>query len=161
MSDAPPTPRNLQEEIGKSSAFELPEQEVFLNLVRTHASLLVEFSQLFKEHGISDSQYNALRIISAAGTKGLRSETIGLDMVAKDPDTTRLIDRLVKAKLAQRMRSEKDRRCVLVTITAEGRQLLRRLRPRVDRLHQHQLGHLSHRQLAQLNELLFSARNPE
>ena len=79
-----------------------------------------------------------------------------------DPEdaTTRLIDRLVSAGLAARARSEEDRRCVVVTITGEGRQVLRRLRPRVDRLHRQQLGHLGRRQLAELNELLFRARHP-
>ena len=154
------SPGSLQEEIGKTATFDCPEQEAYLNLVRTHSVLVGGFAQLFKEFGLSDAQYNALRIIGAAGPRGVRSETVGAQMVAKDPDTTRLIDRLVSAGLATRTRSEEDRRCVVVTITREGRQVLRRLRPRVERLHRQQLGHLGRRQLAQLNELLFRARHP-
>lgn len=154
------TPRNLQEEIGKVSAFDLPEQEAFLNLLRTHAELAGEFATLFKEFGLSESQYNALRIVAAAGARGIRSEAIGVRMIARDPDTTRLIDRLVKAGLVSRRRSEEDRRCMLVGITDDGRQMLRRLRPRVDRMHREQLGHLDSRDLARLSELLFRARHP-
>jgi DNA-binding MarR family transcriptional regulator len=159
----PPTshaPRNLQEEIGKVTAFDCPEQEAFLNLIRTHAGLAGEFAQLFKEFALSEPQYNALRIVAAAGARGIRTEAIGDRMVARDPDTTRLIDRLVKAGLVSRTRSEEDRRCVLVGITDEGRQLLRRLRPRVDRMHRQQLGHLDPRELERLSELLFQARHP-
>lgn len=154
------TPRNLQEEIGKVTGFDCPEQEAFLNLLRTHAGLAGEFAQLFKEFGLSEPQYNALRIVAAAGTRGIRTETIGARMVARDPDTTRLIDRLVKAGLVSRRRSEEDRRCMLVGITDDGRQMLRRLRPRVDRMHREQLGHLDSRDLARLSELLFRARHP-
>ncbi len=154
------SPGSLQEEIGKTATFDCPEQEAYLNLVRTHSVLVGGFAQLFKEFGLSDAQYNALRIIGAAGPRGVRSETVGAQMVAKDPDTTRLIDRLVSAGLATRTRSEEDRRCVVATITGEGRQVLRRLRPRVERLHRQQLAHLGRRQLAQLNELLFRARHP-
>ena len=160
MDSSGGTPRNLQEEIGKVSAFDLPEQEAFLNLLRTHAELAGEFATLFKEFGLSEPQYNALRIVAAAGARGIRSETIGVQMIARDPDTTRLIDRLVKAGLVSRRRSEEDRRCMLVGITDEGRQMLRRLRPRVDRMHQEQLGHLDPRDLARLSELLFRARHP-
>lgn len=160
MPAARHAPRNLQEEIGKTTAFDCPEQEAYLNIVRTHAGLVGEFAQLFKEFGLSDAQYNALRIVGAAGARGVRSETVGAQMVARAPDTTRLIDRLVSAGLAARTRSEEDRRCVVVSITGEGRQVLRRLRPRVDRLHRQQLRHLGRRQLAQLNELLFRARHP-
>ena len=86
MDSSGGTPRNLQEEIGKVSAFDLPEQEAFLNLLRTHAELAGEFATLFKEFGLSEPQYNALRIVAAAGARGIRSETIGVQMIARDPE---------------------------------------------------------------------------
>ena len=153
-------PRNLSEEIGKSEPFELPEQEAYLNLRRTHALLAHQFNQLFKQHGISDPQYNALRIIAASGPNGIRSETIRARMVAQDPDTTRLVDRLGKAELVERFRAVDDRRCVLVRATAKGHELLSTLNQHVNALHRAQLGHLTKAQLKQLNTLLFSARHP-
>ena len=130
MPTANENPRNLQEEIGKTAAFDFPEQEAYLNLVRTHAVLVGEFAQLFKEFGLSDAKYNALRIIGAAGARGVFSETVGAQMVARDPDTTRLIDRLVKAGLVARTRSEEDRRCVVVSITPDGLSLIHISSPR-------------------------------
>ena len=52
--------RDLAGEIGKAKLFENPAQEAFLNLVRTHEVLVSEFERLFKEHGLSDPQYNAM-----------------------------------------------------------------------------------------------------
>ena len=151
-------PRNLQQEIGKAEPFGQPEQEAYLNLVRTHAMFAREFAALFKLHGLSDPQYNALRIIGAAGKAGIKSETVGERMIAQDPDTTRLIDRLQKAGLVVRERSAEDRRCVFITITADGSQLLRRLSRKVKQLHTQQLGHMTTQQLKQFNALLFAAR---
>ncbi len=153
-------PLNLQQEIGNLKAFGFPEQEASLNLARTHALISREFTRLFKEHGISDPQYNALSIVAAAGRDGVFSETIGSRMVTHDPDTTRLIDQLEKVDLVQRSRSTEDRRCVRVSITPQGRRLLLRVRKKVHDLHRRQLGHLSRKQLEQLSRLLFLARHP-
>ena len=153
-------PRNLRQEIGKLKAFNFPEQEASLNLARTHALIRREFTRLFKEHGISDPQYNALRIVAAAGRDGIPSETIGARMVAHDPDTTRLIDRLGKVGLVRRSRAADDRRCVRVSITPQGRRLLLRVKKKVHDLHRRQLGHLGRKQLEQLSRLLFLVRHP-
>jgi DNA-binding MarR family transcriptional regulator len=153
-------PRSLQDEVGKKAPFDVPEQEAYLNLVRTYAELHGQFERLFKEYGLSDPQYNALRIVAAAGPEGILSETIGERMVARAPDTTRLIDRLEKAGLVERSRGTEDRRCVLVTITGEGRRKIRQLDKGVVGLHGAQLGHLTRKQLSTLNRLLFLARHP-
>ena len=48
-------------------------------------------------------------------------------MVTRDPDVTRLVDRLIKQGLVRRERSAEDRRVVLVEITGAGLALLARL----------------------------------
>ena len=78
--------------------------------------------------------------------------------VASVPDVTRLIDRLVKAGLIDRIRGDADRRVVLARITTKGLALLRRLDEPVLELHQQTLGHLSRNELKQLNTLLERAR---
>lgn len=152
--------RNLQQEIGLKTPLDFPEQEAYLNLVRTGSALQGDFASLFKAHGLSEPQYNALRIIGGAGRDGIRSEQVGARMVARDPDTTRLIDRLVKAGLVERRRLAEDRRCVVVRTTAEGIQKLRALRKPVDTLHRSQLGHMTRADLETLNALLVTARHP-
>ncbi len=155
------TPQNLREEIGKHDPFDLPEQEVYLNLARTWVTLSSQFARLFKEHGLSDAQYNALRIIAGSGKGGIRSEMIGRRMVTQDSDVTRLVDRLVNNKFVERDRLKEDRRCVLVRVTPDGRGVLKTLKKKVERLHRDQLGHMENQDLQNLNTLLFLARHRE
>lgn len=136
----------------------MQEQEAFLNLVRTMSVLGRDFARLFKGFGISETQYNALRIVAGAGKKGIRMESIGELMVAHDPDTTRLVNRLLDAGYVVKERLEDDRRCSVVRITAEGRGLLKKLRGKVDGLHKDQLGHMKPAELKTLNRLLVLAR---
>ena len=149
----------LGEQIGKVDPFELPEEEAYLNILRTQDRLCRAFSALFRDHGLSEPLYNALRIIGGAGQAGVPSQTIGSHMVARDPDITRLVDRLCRAGLVDRDRDAKDRRVVRVRMRPEGRRLLDALAPRVQDLHRRQLGHLSPDQLSPLNDLLVEARS--
>ncbi len=149
----------LAVELGKKNAFTMREQEAYLNLVRTMSVLGRDFARLFKSYGVSETQYNALRIIAGAGKQGIRMESIGERMVAHDPDTTRLVNRLLDAGYVVKEKLEDDRRCSVVRITGEGRALLKRMRGKVDQLHKEQLGHMKAGELDQLNTLLVIARD--
>lgn len=149
----------LQHELGKTHPFDIPEQEAYLNLVRTTGSLSREFLRLFREHDLTESQYNVMRIVAGVGAKGVRMEHIGEMMVSHDPDTTRLIARLECVGLVERSRLDDDRRCYVVRITKDGRKLLRRIRKKVDGLHIAQLGHMTKGELKELNALLIRARD--
>jgi len=148
----------LQHEVGKKSPFDLPEQEAYLNLIRTAAVLEGPLETLLKANGLGSSSYNVLRILAGAGASGRTCGEILDDMVVRAPDVTRLVDRLIVAGLAERARDEKDRRLVLVRITGAGRALADRLRERVREVHRQQLGHLSRDDLNALNRLLVAAR---
>lgn len=152
--------RNLQEEVGKKRAFASREQEAYLNLLRTHQVLTDAFHVLFREHGLTQSQYNVLRIVRGSGKEGIASQSIAEQMVARDPDMTTLVDRLEKAKLVSRRRSRADRRVIRVCLLAKGRRLLAELDGKVMRLHRAQLGHMSGERLSRLSELLVEARYP-
>lgn len=153
----------LQHELGKRKPFESAEQEAFLNVVRTSSVLGAAFQRLFREYKLSESTYNALRILRGVkddpSTKGVRSCTqIGDHLVARVPDVTRLIDRLEQLGLAERVRCEQDRRVVYVRITRKGSDVLTALDEPVRELHHAQLGHMSRAELAELSRLLVKAR---
>ena len=148
----------LQKELGASEPFEVAEQEVYLNLVRTHAALSDEVAELFKQHQISQPLYNVLKVVARVGEIGMPSQSIAQYMVARDPDITRLVDRLQKDGLLERDRDRQDRRVVLVRVTQAGLNLIQLLDPAIWKLHQSQLGHLSPEQLELLNQLLVAAR---
>jgi len=158
--------RTLQHEIGKKKPFEHAEEEAYLNLIRSAASLAVEFERLFRRHDLSEAAYNALRILR--GHRGSRTEAHGLPcsqigeiMVARVPDVTRLADRLEESGLVERVRCEKDRRVVYVRITEKGLKVLAALDKPVIELHKRQMSHLSARELGELSRLLYKARHPE
>ncbi|MFM9997203.1 MAG: MarR family winged helix-turn-helix transcriptional regulator [Phycisphaerales bacterium] len=155
----------LREEIGKRRPFDLPEQEAYLNLIRTEAVLTALGQAIVRPFGLSEATYNALRILRGAtlgeSPPGQRScREIGAHLVARVPDVTRLVDRLVRMGLAERDRCEKDRRVVYVRITRKGLDLLARLDRPILEMHRAQLGHLTRAELAELSRLLVKAREP-
>ena len=149
----------LQAELKKRRPFESPEQEAILNLFRTNDRIQIRFARLFREHGLTPSQYNVLRILRGEG-KALPCLEIAQRMVAVVPGITGLIDRLEALGLVGRVRSSEDRRVIYVQITDKALDLLSRLDKPVDDLHKHLIGHLTHDELTELVRLLEKARLP-
>jgi DNA-binding MarR family transcriptional regulator len=114
-------------------------------------------SGLLKSEELSDTQYNVLRILRGS-PEGLPCGEIGNRMITRDPDITRLLDRLEKRELIGRCRETKDRRMVMAKITPEGLKLLARMDEPVRAMHRSQLGHLGRERLRELTELLGEAR---
>lgn len=149
--------RTLADEIGKRGAFSSLQQETQLNLVRTSTQLQREFVQLFEAEGVSDSQYNVLRILHGMG-KSMQIYQIGELLISPQADISRLIERMVKAGLVTRKRCDDDRRVVWIELAPKGKSVLKRLAEPVDKLHRSQFQTLSRQELATLNSLLFRAR---
>jgi DNA-binding MarR family transcriptional regulator len=74
--------------------------------------------------------------------------------VARDPDLTRLVDRLAGRGLVDRVRHAKDRRVVEVGITSGGLSVLERLDPAVAEFPRAMLARLGPKRLDQLGTLL-------
>lgn len=135
-----------------------PEEAAFLDLLRTTDMLSRGLAQVLKTESISATQYNVLRILRGA-PKGLTCSEIANRMITRDPDITRLLDRLEKRSLIRRSRETTDRRVVHTRITPEGRALLARLDGPVHEAHRKQLGHLGRERLRALSELLGACRS--
>ena len=82
-------------------------------------------------------------------------------MITRDPDITRLLDRLERRGLIARRRDERDRRVVMARISVEGLKLLSRMDLPVQEAHRRELGHLGTKRLGQLVELLKAARDSQ
>jgi DNA-binding MarR family transcriptional regulator len=135
-----------------------PEEATFLDLLRTTDMLSRGLIHILKAEDLSSTQYNVLRILRGA-PEGLPCGEIANRMITRDPDVTRLLDRLEKRSLISRSREIKDRRTVMARITPAGLKLLAKLDKPVQAGHRHQLGHLGPRQLKTLTELLQVARS--
>src|SRR5690242_18096409 len=135
-----------------------PEEAAFLELVRTTDLLSRGLVRVLKTEDLSSTQYNVLRILRGA-PEGLPCGEIANRMITRDPDVTRLLDRLEKRELISRNREEKDRRTVLTRITPAGLKVLACLDEPIQTAHRKQLGHLGRERLRELAELMGLARS--
>src|ERR1700682_6287572 len=135
-----------------------PEEAAFLDLLRTTDMLSRGLLKVIKAEDLSATQYNVLRILRGSPA-GLLCGEIASRMITRDPDITRLLDRLEKRRLISRCRETRDRRMVMARITPEGLKLLARLDKPVQTAHRKQLGHLGRERLRALTELLCVSRS--
>lgn len=129
-----------------------------MDLLRTTDMLSRGLVRVLKSEDLSPTQYNVLRILRGA-PDGLACGEIASRMITRDPDVTRLLDRLEKRELISRCRETTDRRTVMARITPEGLKLLARLDEPVQAAHRKQLGHLGRERLLALAELLRVSRS--
>lgn len=148
----------LQAAVKQKKPPRLLEEEAFVHLERTADVLLQGVGETLKTAGLSPTQYNVLRILRGAEPAGLACREIGERMINRDPDVTRLLDRLEGRRLVLRTRDRQDRRVITTRITAEGLRLLKELDAPVAQAHSRQLGHLGKVRLRRLIELLELAR---
>jgi DNA-binding MarR family transcriptional regulator len=134
-----------------------PEEAAFLELARTTDMLSRGLVRILKNEDVSPTQYNVLRILRGT-PEGLPCGEIAARMITRDPDVTRLLDRLETRGLISRCRETEDRRMVMARITPDGLKVLTRLDEPVVEAHRGQLGHLGKDRLQALCELLRAAR---
>jgi DNA-binding MarR family transcriptional regulator len=134
------------------------EARVFVSLMRAADALSRGAEALLKPYSLSGTQYNILRILRGAGEGGLACREVGCRLITRDPDITRLLDRMESRGLIARARETQDRRVVKTRITAEGLRLLAELDQPVRELHRRQWRQFPAKQLRQLSNLLDRAR---
>lgn len=152
----------LLHELKQTKPFASPELEAFLNLVRTTDLIHREVQAILKAFGLSQAQYNILRILRGAGPDGLSCTELGTRLVTFDPDVTRLLDKLEARGLVVRSRDNSDRRVVTVRATVPGTTLASdmALDQQLLACHRKQFSSLSPEQLAHLIDLLERLRQP-
>jgi len=152
-------PRGLQAELKQKVPFTSREQEAYLSLLRTADALEAQVEARLKEFGLTGTQYNALRILRGAGPEGLPCREIGERMITRDPDITRLLNRLADRGFVERTRARHDRRVVYGKITAAGLKLLREMDGPIEKHGREMLRHAGQEKLKQLIELLELVRS--
>ena len=130
------------------------EDQIFVALLRASDSLASQADQLMKANGLTSTQYNVLRILRGAGPEGLPCNTIAERMISRDPDMTRLLDRMEKRALITRERQKEDRRVVKARITDDGLKLLKKMDAPIRELHKSQFAHMTSARLKTLMDLL-------
>jgi DNA-binding MarR family transcriptional regulator len=130
-----------------------PEQEAFVQLQRAASRLNDDVARLLKPAGLRPTQYNVLRILRGARPDPLSCGDITARMITREPDLTRLLDRLETAGLVSRCRGNEDRRVVRVAISPQGLALLKSLDAPMLALHRRQFSTLGDKKTALLTNL--------
>jgi DNA-binding MarR family transcriptional regulator len=131
-------PGKINAEIRLTKPAVEPQLEAFLNIQRTAEMQLGQLTQLLRPFGLSPAQYNVLRILRGAGEQGLPCGEIANRMISRDPDITRLIDRMEQRGWVARTRSAQDRRVVTVSALPSALDILTSLDEQVALLHRTQ-----------------------
>lgn len=148
----------LDVEIRQSHPFTNPADRALLNVLRTSSYLEQASTRFFKRWKLTQTQYNALRILRGSHPSTLLCRELGDRMVSPVPDVTRLVDRLIRKDLAYRAMDPDDRRVIRLGITELGLDLLGQIDEPLREWTDSQLGHMSPGELIQLSQLLESAR---
>ena len=143
----------------QQSKFRNEYHKTVVNLIFTYNWITEKTKQFFEKGDITPQQYNILRILRGAGNP-LSTLQIRQRMLDKMSDTSRIVDRLVKKELVQKVICKTDRRLVDVTITDAGLQLLDKLDSYNEQMDA-MLESLSEEEAKMLNHLLDKIRNSE
>jgi DNA-binding MarR family transcriptional regulator len=135
------------------------EGHLFVALMRIADEFGGEIEQLMKATGLTAAQYNVLRILRGAGRAGLACREIGERMISRDPDITRLLDRMEKQQLITRERQSDDRRVVKAYATVQALEILKKLDQPVREMHKRQFRGMPATQLKMLATILQQLQN--
>lgn len=122
----------LQQRLKQSVPMENAAEEAMINILIVADHLRNRFEQIYGEFGLTQSQYNILRILRGVYPHGHPRCEITSRMIERAPDATRLIDKLEQMGLVERMRIPEDRRLSVARITKKGLQLLKSIHPKLE-----------------------------
>jgi DNA-binding MarR family transcriptional regulator len=149
----------LQAEIKQTKPFPRRSSEALLSVLRTAALLEHRVNEVLRPYGITELQYNVLRILRGAGPDGLCGREISARLVSKVPDVSRLLDRMEGLQLLRRERDATDRRHVTARITPRGLRVLDESTPELDAFERERFGHLDAEQLQHVIDGLADIRD--
>ena len=147
----------LKDELKKRDSFDLIEQEAALSIMRTSDLLENRFARLFREHGLTASQYNVLRILRGEG-KPMPCLEVADRMIQVAPAITRVVNQLLDLELIARKQCDGDRRVFYIEINAAGKRLLKKMdQPLLD-MHQSLLSGVPKKDLKELVKVMEKIR---
>ena len=148
---------SLEEDI-KVSKFRNPRHRLAVNLMFTNNWMTSKMQEVFRAHSITNQQYNILRILRGAFPDPCNIQELKARMLDKQPDVSRLVDRLFNKGLVHRKVNKVDRRKMDITIAPQGLELLSNMEEDVNRFERFFDG-LDDREVGDINVLLDKIRD--
>lgn len=149
---------SIEKDINQSK-FNSEYHKMSVNLIYTYNWFMERAKRFFEKADLTMQQYNILRILRGAG-KPLSTLQIRQRMLDKMSDTSRIVDRLLKKELVEKVICKNDRRLVDVTISQKGLELLDKLDNHAHELDSH-LANISEEEARTINYLLDRVRNSD
>lgn len=146
----------IEEEI-KQAKFRNEHQKAVINLLYTANWLLDKNASFFKAYGITNQQFNILRILRGQHPKKISGSEIKSRMIDKNSDVSRLLDRLLAKNLIEKTPCPDDKRAADVMISQKGLDLLHEIDEKMDATDVKTLG-ISSEEAKALNTLLDRCR---
>lgn len=147
------------EELLKTQGTMPLSRKLVLNIIVTANHIGERLSEALKDFGISNQQFNVLRILRGQKGKPANLSTIQERMVSKMSNTTRLVDKLVDKKLCERIVCPSNRRKVEIRITGEGLKLLEKIDPVIDKVEKDFADKINEKEIISLNTKLNELRS--
>lgn len=115
------------EEALKTNKFKSEQHKAMLNIIFTSSWLRNKVVGKLKPYGISQEQYNVLRILRGSHPTPLCAKDITDRMIDKNSNTTRIMDKLITKDFITKWRCDVDRREVNISITQAGLEILKQI----------------------------------
>jgi len=144
----------------KQKAFDSSRQEAMINLLVAAGHYRQLLNEVCNSYGITHDQYNILRILRGVHPDGHPRYEIINRMIERTPDVTRLLDRLVRRGLVERLQSESDKRLSIAKITQEGLNVLDEMDPKFKKIAKQFSGHLSKKEMKKLSDICSRLYDP-
>ena len=142
----------------KNEALNLPEFTIE-NILHTGNWMNEKFSDHLKQYGLSIQQFKVLRSLRDLKGEPANLQTLQAEMVSKNSNTTRLVEKLRLKGLITRVQNEENRRKVEIRITDEGLELLSEIDIIHSEFENDIVENLTDKEIALLNSLLKKIRN--
>jgi DNA-binding MarR family transcriptional regulator len=130
------------------------EHDVFLGILRMADVFTRALIEILAPFRLTLSQYSVLQALRHTNPEGMTCGEVSQRLSTRDPDITRLLDRLELLGLVARRRERPDRRVVRTQITEAGAGVLNAVDKLVEELQARHLGHLGLKKLATFSALL-------
>lgn len=147
----------IEEEINQSK-FANVQTKALINIMYTASRITDGMSTVLKPFDITQPQYNILRILRGKNGEPCNCGDIKRVMVDKNPDVTRICDKLLAKELITRQFNVNNRREVLLSINKNGLNILKKIDPLMEKA-VFEMANLSEKDLEKLSSLLDEMRS--
>lgn len=133
--------------------------QTIFQIITTGHQITDQVNKELKAYGMTEPQYNVLKILKGAKGKPVTVQKILEDMVQRSSNVTRIVDKLLLKGYVDRKECSTNRRKMDISITNEGLIKLKELDKKVVNLHKPFMNNLNEEELNLLRKLILKLKS--